>query len=165
MATTEERIVSTTLSSAPPGAARAAQAGEDAPKKKSKLKRVLVLVLVLALVGGGAWWFLLRGDGKPEAPAKPEKGAVMAVDPININLADGHYLKLAFALQLSKDVKEDPDPSQALAIAIDQLSGQSMSRLAKPEERRKAVETLTAAIEKAYGEDVIDLYPTTMVMQ
>jgi flagellar protein FliL len=154
-----------TLTAATAGAGAAgAAAGEDGAKK-SKKKLFLVLPLVLALLAGAAWFFLLRGSDEPAKKEEPKPGAVVALDSININLADGHYLKLAFALQLSKDVKEDPDPSQALAIAIDQLSGQSMSRLAKPEERRKAVETLTAAIEKAYGEDVIDLYPTTMVMQ
>jgi flagellar FliL protein len=165
MATTEERIVSTTLSSAPPGATKAGpDAGDAAPKKKGKRKLVVVLVLVLAL-GGGGWFFFLRGGGGPSEPKKPEKGAVLAVDAVSINLADGHYLKLGFALQLTKAAKEAPDPSQALAIAIDQFSGQSMAKLSKPEERRKAVETLTEAVEKAYEDEVMDLYPTTMVMQ
>lgn len=160
MALTEERIVSTTLSAGP--AARVAEdVGGDRPKK-SKLKLVIALVLVLAVGGGGVWFFVLRG---PSTPKAPEKGAVMAVDPININLADGHYLKLGFALQLRKGAKADLDPSQALAIAIDQLSGQPMDKLARTPDRRKAVDTLKQAIEKAYGEDVIDLYPTTLVMQ
>ena len=168
MALTEERIVSApTLSSAPPGGARATQdaggAAGETKAKKPKLKKLIVLVLLLAVIGGAAWFFLLRGGSS--APKQPEKGAVMAVDPININLADGHYLKLGFALQLSKGAKADLDPSQALAIAIDQLTGQSMDRLSRTEERRKAVETLTKSIEKAYDEEVIGLYPTTMVMQ
>ncbi len=40
-----------------------------------------------------------------------------------------------------------------------------MDKLSKTEERRKAVDDLTTAIEKAYGEEVIGLYPTTLVMQ
>ena len=158
--------MSTTLSSAPAKGGAAGQDGADeAPKKKSKLKLVIVLVLVLALAAGG-WMFLNKGkSAKKAAPKKPDKGAVLVVDPVNINLADGHYLKLSFALQLAKKVKEQPDPSQALSIAIDQFSGQSMSTLEKPAERRKAVTKLTKAVEEAYGEDVIDLYPTTLVMQ
>ena len=121
------------------------------------------MVLVVAAAGAG-WFFLLKPDGSKE-PKKPELGAVLPVDPININLDGGHYLKLGFSLQLKKGVKENPDPSQALAIAIDQFTGQSMTVLSQPGARRKAVATLTEAIEHAYGEDVIDLYPTTLVMQ
>jgi flagellar FliL protein len=167
MAMTEERIVSaTTLSSAPGGSRVGTDAGgAGEPKaKKPKLKKLLVMVVLLAVAGGAAWFFLLRPGGSG-APKEPEKGAVVAIDPININLADGHYLKLGFALQLSKGAKAELDPSEALSIAIDQLTGQSMERLTKTEERRKAVDTLTAAIEKAYGEEVIGLYPTTLVMQ
>ena len=165
MAMTEERIVSaTTLTSAPAGGAKAGQeAGGETKSKKPKLKKLLVLVVLLAVVGGAVWFFLLRGG--PSTPKAPEKGAVVAIEPININLADGHYLKLGFALQLSKGAKADLDTSQALSIAIDQLTGQSMDQLSKTAERRKAVETLTKAIEKAYGEEVIGLYPTTLVMQ
>ncbi len=159
--------MSTTVTAAPPGA-KAAPEGEAKGKKKKKggkLKKIIVVVLVLAIAGGGAWFFLLKPKGAPKPPPKPEKGAVLAVDAVNINLADGHYLKLGFALQLTKDSHETPDPSQALAIAIDQFSGQSMEKLSKPEERRKAIETLTKAVEKAYEHEVMDLYTTTMVMQ
>ncbi|GAB3598197.1 hypothetical protein GCM10027446_27890 [Angustibacter peucedani] len=157
--------MSTTLTAAPPGSGTAGADAGDAPKKKGKLKLVVVAVLVLALAGGGAWFFVLKPKGGPAEPKKPEKGAVLAVDPVSINLADGHYLKLGFGLQLTKSVKEEPDPSHALAIAIDMFSGQSMAKLAKTEERRKAVEALTKAIEEAYEGDVMDLYPTTLVMQ
>jgi flagellar FliL protein len=160
MNTTEERVVSISAT-----AGAAAPAAEE-PKKKSKKKTVLVLVLVVALAAAGAWFFLLKP--KPSAAAEkkaPELGEVLPVDPININLDGGHYLKLAFSLQLKKGVKEGPDPSRALAIAIDQFSGQSMERLGQPAERRKQVKAFTKAVEEAYGEDVIDLYPTTLVMQ
>jgi flagellar FliL protein len=158
---TEERVVSSIRSSAPAGAQAAVP--ETPEKKKSTLKLLIVAVLVLA-AGGAAWFFLLKPDGAKE-PKKPEAGIVVPVEPININLDGGHYLKFAFSLQLKKGVKENPDPSHALAIAIDQFSGQSMSVLSQPAARRKAIATFTEAVEKAYGEDVIDLYPTTLVMQ
>jgi flagellar FliL protein len=166
MAITEERIVSaTTLTSATGGQTAQGAAAGEGKTKKPKLKKLLVLVVLVAVAGGAAWFFLLRGDSASAAPKKPEKGAVVPIDPININLADGHYLKLGFALQLKKGAKAELDPSEALSIAIDQLTGQSMERLSKTAERRKAVDTLTTAIEKAYGEEVIGLYPTTLVMQ
>jgi flagellar FliL protein len=158
---TEERVVSRIRSSGPATGAQAAAPEE--PKRKSRVKLLVIVVMVLAAAGAG-WFFLLKPDGSKK-PEKPEAGVVVPVDPININLDGGHYLKFAFSLQLKKGVKENPDPSQALAIAIDQFSGQSMTLLSQPASRRKAIATFTEAVEKAYGEDVIDLYPTTLVMQ
>lgn len=158
----------TTLTSAPAGAPTAqsgAGAAGGAKAKKPKLKKLLAVVVLLAVVGAAGWFFLLRGGASSATPKPAEKGVVVPIEPININLADGHYLKLGFALQLKKGAKAELDPSEALSIAIDQLTGESMDKLSKTAERRKAVENLTAAIEKAYGEDVIGLYPTTLVMQ
>lgn len=168
MAVTEERIMSTTIAAAPQagaapkGDAKGAAAEGGAPKK-SKKKLLVVAVLVLALGGGGAWFFLLRG-GSSE-PKAPEAGAVLALDSITINLADGRYLKLGMSLQLIKDVAEEPDGSLALDIAIDQLSGQPMARLVSTEGRRKAKERLVEEIEKAYDEEVMGVNLTEYVMQ
>src|SRR3954451_3941068 len=96
---TEERVVSSIRSSAPAGA-QAAVPETPEKKKKSKLKLLIVAVLVLA-AGGAAWFFLLKPDGAKE-PKKPEAGFVVPVEPININLDGGHYLKFAFSLQLKK---------------------------------------------------------------
>jgi flagellar FliL protein len=162
MTTTEERVVSITANA---GAAAATAGAPAAEPKKSKKKLLIIAVLVLALGGAGAWFFVLKPKPAAGAEKKPELGEVIPVDPININLAGGHYLKLSFSLQLKKGVKEAPDPSKALAIAIDQFSGQSMERLGTPAERRKQVSAFTKAVEEAYPEAVIDLYPTTLVMQ
>src|SRR4051794_27842952 len=161
MNTTEERVVSI---SPPTAAAQAATTGAEEPKK-SKKKLLLVGVLVVALAAAGAWFFVLKPKPSAAAEKKPELGQVVPVEAININLTGGHYLKLAFSLQLKKGVKEGPDPSRALALAIDQFSGQSMDRLGQPVERRRQIKAFTKAVEEAYGEDVIDLYPTTLVMQ
>ncbi len=149
-----------------PAAAKggATDGAKDAPKK-SKLKLIIIAVVVVALVGGGGWFFLLKGDGKPKAAPAPEKGIVLPVDPININLTGGHYLKLGFALQLTKKVKESPDPSEALSLAIDQFSGARMDDLSKATDRREALEKLNKAVVKAYPDEVMDVYATTFVMQ
>jgi flagellar FliL protein len=164
--------MSTPTLTATPGAGAAgaaAGAGEDGAKKSKKLL-VIVLPLVLALVGGAVWFFLLRGgDSEPAAKEKPKPGAVVALDSININLADGHYLKLKLALQASADVAEAPDGSKAQGIAGDQLTGMNMAVLQTAKGRERAQGKLTAAIVKAYTEEdtetVIDVYYPEFVSQ
>jgi flagellar FliL protein len=166
MAEQLERRMSTTTATATKAAKGAAGAddGGEAPKK-SKKKLVIAAVLVV-VIAAAAWFFLLGGKGGGEEKVEePVPGAVLVVEPININLADGHYLKFGFGLQLIEKVAHEPDSSQALALAIDQLSGASMKKLSDPEGRRKAMEKLAKSVEKAYHHDVIDLYPTTFVMQ
>src|SRR5437764_292294 len=95
---TQERIMSSTLTAAPGTAGATGAAAGEGPAKKSK-KLLIVVPLVLALVAGAAWFFLLRGNGEPAKKAEPKPGVVVTLDSVNINLADGHYLKLKLALQ------------------------------------------------------------------
>lgn len=156
--------MSTTTTARPGGAKDGA---EEAPKK-SKKKLIIIAVVVVVAIAAAAWFFLLRGGG--EAGEKPvvEKGVVLPVEPININLADGHYLKLGFAMQLPLEGggHGDPDPSEALSIAIDQFSGVQMKHLSDAKHRREAIEKLNEAIVHAYEDHhVMEVYPTTFVMQ
>src|SRR3954465_14520478 len=151
---TQERIMSSTLTPAPgtAGAAGAAAGEGGGPAKKSK-KMLVVVPLLVALVAGAAWFFLLRGSGEPAKKPGAKPGAVVALDSVNINLADGHYLKLKLALQASADVKEGPDGSKAQSIAGDQLTGADMAALQTAKGRRLVQARLTHAIVKAYTEE------------
>jgi flagellar FliL protein len=166
----QERIMSTpTLTAAPGTAGAAGAAGEGGPAKKSK-KLLLVGALVLALAAGAVWFFLLRGDSSaPEEKPEPTPGAVVTLDSVNINLADGHYLKLKLSLLASADVKEAPDGSKAQGIAGDQLTGADMATLQTAKGRRLAQSKLTHAIVKAYVEEeketVIDVFYPEFVSQ
>ena len=158
-----------TLTAAPGTAGAAGAAGEGGPAKKSK-KLLLVGALVLALAAGAVWFFLLRGDSSAaEEKVEPVPGAVITLDSVNINLADGHYLKLKIALQASADVHEAPDGSKAQGIAGDHLTGADIAVLQTPKGRRLAQTKLTHAIVKAYEEDhhetVIDVYYPEFVSQ
>ena len=84
------------------------------PKKSKKKLLIIVLVAVLALGGGGAYLFLGKGGGEPAAAPAPEKGAVLTIDPVSLNLAEGHYLRLGLALQLTDEGRrtEVPDTSR-----------------------------------------------------
>ena len=75
-----------------------------APAKKSRTKLFLVVgVLVLLLgVGGFLAKGLLGGSSAPEPDPRTVAGKVETLSPMTLNLADGRYLKLTLALQLSK---------------------------------------------------------------
>jgi flagellar FliL protein len=160
----DRRIMATSLSTVRPGAPGAAGDGDVTPEKKKKSKKKLIIVLVLVLVLGGAG-YVLKGRGGAKGPAKPQPGPVLALDSVNLNLADGHYLKLDIALQTTKKAPSDIDGSQALDLAVSQFSGMGMDQLAVPAKREAAKKALLTAIEKAYPDEVMDIYFTEFVMQ
>ncbi len=150
------------------------KAAEAAPKKKSKLLMIIIIAVVaLGATGGGAY-FLLKGDDSEAAAAAeeehPEPGEVVKVDAVTINLADGHYLKLGFALQMTEEAgEEEVDTAEALDLAIDQYTGMEVAELESEKGREKAKAELLEKIEKAYNvEDkhlVMGIYFTSFVTQ
>jgi flagellar protein FliL len=139
-------------------------------KKPRNKKKLIVIALVVALVGFGGYTKFLK---KPGPPGPPEPGVVLALDPITLNLADGHFLKLTLALQFTAAASAggghgggaEPDGSQALDIAIDQLSNKRIAELNSSAARNKAKEKLLHAIEEAYHHEVMDIYFKEFVMQ
>lgn len=135
--------------------------GQEQPPKKSR-KKLLVIALVLLLAGAGVAFFLLKPAPK-EAPA-PKPGEVVALDPIQVNLAGGHYLKIGIALQLTAGAKE-AEGSKALDATIDLFSGKSMDQLALPEQREKLKKSLGETLTEEYEGEVMGVYFTDFVTQ
>jgi flagellar FliL protein len=141
-------------------------AKDGAPKSK---KKKLMIIGAVLLVAGAAYMFVLKP--KPAATGEPEPGMVVKLDPLTLNLEGGHYLKLSMALQFTAagsagaTVKDAPDGSKALDLAIAQLSNRKIAELNTAQAREAAKKTLLTAIEKAYKNDVMDLYFTEFVMQ
>jgi flagellar FliL protein len=133
--------------------------GAEPAKKGGKKKLLIMLVAVLA-IGGAAYWFVLR----PHPAAAPKPGEVVKLDPIQVNLASGHYLKIGIALQLTQGATE-VDGSQALDATIQLFSGRDMAQLTKPSQREKLKHELEASLEKRYDGDVMDVYLTDFVTQ
>jgi flagellar protein FliL len=137
--------------------------------KKSK-KKLLIIVLVLVLAGAGAYMMLGKSK-KAAAPVAPVKGTVLALDSITMNLADGRFLKLGMALQFTQEGSVSGeghaalDGSQALDLAIAQLSNKPIISLNSAAARFQAKEKLVKAITKAYDGAVMDVYFTEFVMQ
>src|SRR3954462_6437611 len=126
--------------------------GEAAPKKGGK-KKLIIILLALVLLGGGGggayfMFFAKKGESKPVA------GAVVALEAITINLADGHYLKGRIALQATDSAGEEVDGSKALDILIAQFSNKSVAELSSNTAREEARKALEAKVWKAYDHEV-----------
>ena len=140
-----------------------APAEAPAEPKSGRKKKLLLGVVVLLVVGAAAWFLVLEpSDAAAEAP---EPGAVVTLESINLNLADGRYLKLGLALQATATAQGDIDGAKALDLAISQLSGRSVQELSSAEAREQAKGALRKAVDKAYQHEVMDVYFTEFVMQ
>lgn len=132
--------------------------GEDA--KKGKLKLVLIALVVLAVAGAATWFLVL----KPSAPEAPKPGEVVTLDPLQVNLAAGHYLRIGVALQLTEDAHE-VDGSKALDAVIDVFSGLELSEVTRPKQRETLRHELEERLHERYHGDVMEVYFTEFVTQ
>jgi flagellar protein FliL len=144
----------------------------EAPKKSKKMLMIIVIALVVLGGGGAGAFFMLKSDpAEAAAEEKPVKGAVVAMDSaLTINLADGHYLKLAFTLQATEEAGEvEVDNAEAIDIAIDQYTGMEIAELETEKGRTTAKKELLEKIEKVYNVDdkhiIMDIYFTQFVTQ
>lgn len=142
----------------------------ETPKKSKKMLMIIVIALVVLGGGGAGAFFMLKGDSA-EAAEKPVKGAVVTMEnALTINLAEGHYLKLGFALQATEEAgDEEIDMSEAIDLAIDQYTGMEIAELETTKGRDAAKAELLEKIEKVYNvEDkhiIMDIYFTQFVTQ
>lgn len=169
---TEQLVVATGKPKigARPVPATAVEPEKGAGGKKGKSKKKLVLiVLVLLLVGGAAYFFLLKpkapADGATAVEPPPEPGAVLVIEPISLNLADGHYLRLGLGLQLTADAAEEPDTARALDQAVALFSGRAVDEVGSPEGREALQAELVDLLDEAYEGEVMDVYFMDYVTQ
>lgn len=131
-----------------------------AAPKKSKKKLVIAVVAVLLLGGAGYWFFLKPTD----AEASPKPGEVVTLDAIQINLEDGHYLRVGLALQLTESA-HDLDGSQALDATIDLFSGREIKEVTTAKTRNRLKAELENELSHLYHGDVMGVYFTDFVTQ
>lgn len=164
---------------------KAAPTAEAAPAKSGGLLRTVVIVFLLIGIAGIGYVIGGRGGAAPAAPAAADeaaaaaeaekeaeaekKGPIVEMEPINVNLAEGHYLRIAVALGLSSEVKlkepEEFDKAAASDVVLGTFSGMAMADLTSAEGREKAREHLLEALEPHYGTEVVHVYFTEFVMQ
>lgn len=150
--------------------------------KAGKVKAI-GLAVAFAALGAVLGPKLLGGGGSAPAGAAEdtttttEAGPVVVLDPITLNLADGHLLKVGLALELSAEGggegegegPADDDPTKgyakALDAAIDVLGDQTMGSLGAAGGRDAAKEGLEAALHDLYHGEVVGVYFHEFVMQ
>lgn len=145
--------MSTTTTAPPDGATPETTGG-------GKLKKILILAVLVAVVGGAVWFLVL----KPKPVEAPTPGEVVALEPIQINLAGGHYLRIGVALQLTEKATE-ADGSKALDATISVFSGLPMDELVQPKQRDNLKKELIEKLEHLYEGEVMDAYFTEFVTQ
>ncbi|GAA4810503.1 flagellar basal body-associated protein FliL [Nocardioides caeni] len=131
-----------------------------ADAKSSKVRTIGIAVLVLGLAAGAAWYFMLRPSGETE----PKPGEVVALEPIQVNLAGGHYLRLGMALQLVEGAHE-VDGSKALDAAITVFSGRPVGEVNKAESREHLRHELNEVLHERYHDEVMEVLFTEFVTQ
>lgn len=135
----------------------------EAPAKGGKKKLLLVAIVALVAAAAGGWFFLMpHGDAAAEEPVP---GAIVALDPLAVNLAGGGYLKIGIALQLTEEASagEELDGTKANDLIISQFSQAQPADVTGAREALK--EALRAKIVEAYEGAVMDIYYLEYVTQ
>ena len=170
----------------------------DAPAKRGGQGNLIpAMIVAVGLLGGG--FFMGKspaappaaqahaeekhGEEKKDHKAEPEAkeeathGPVQNLEPITLNLADGHFLKIGLALQLAEaeggghGAAEELPSAKALDIAISLLGEHSMDDLASPKARELVKKELSKRVSAAYLDPVtheplvMKVYFTEFVMQ
>jgi flagellar FliL protein len=147
---------------------------EKEEKKKGGKKKLLIIIIVAAVVvlgggGVGAYFAFFAHSGEENAHPEPTPSAVVVAEAITVNLADGHYLKIAIALQTTTNAVEAVDTSKALDIVISQFSNLEVAELSTNKQREAEKAELTEKVVKAYTEEkleyVMAVYFTEFVIQ
>lgn len=146
-------------------APRDTPAPEPEPVKKSRAPWIIIGVLVAAIVAGAAYFLLvLKDDGAPAAPPAPVAGEMVTIESINVNLAEGRYLRIGLGVQLT-DEAHDFDPTKAKDAVIALFSGRPVDEVTSAEGRVQLKGELTTTLAELYEGDVMAVYLTDFVTQ
>src|SRR5689334_25001023 len=139
--------------------------GKDAGSKpRRKLSKKVLIIVLVVLAAGGFFGYKTLMPAKAEAP-KP--GDVVSLDPMTLNLANGHYLKVAVGIELvlGKATADQFATSHAAQLLIAEFSDRTVASLSSNKSRDRLMKKLTADIKKAYPDEVYQVYLTQFVTQ
>lgn len=159
---------------------------------KGGSKRLIIIVVICLVIGGAGFVVGGRLSGGAEVEAADEEeeveeaeeviGHIVDLEPVNVNLADGRYLRIAVALGLSEHVGADEEggggghggggdeeisfeTAPASDLVVTTFSGRLFDDLSTHDGRESARHDLLEGLENYYGEDVLTVLFTEFVMQ
>jgi flagellar FliL protein len=143
-----------------------AKAAEEEPKAKGGLlknKKFLLLLVLVLVVGGAAYKMLMPAP----PPGPPKAGDTVVLDPLTLNLTDGHYLQVSVAVQLvqGKATKDKFETSPADQLIINEFSNRTVASLSSDAAREKSLTQLKKGMDKEYPGAVFKLFYTKFVTQ
>jgi len=111
------------------------------------MKKVLILLLVVAMVAGGGGLFYVVQKGKKNEQKTATSFEIMELEPVVINLSDGHYIRIAIALGYTGDESELKNKLPAINdVLITTVGAMSSKELISPEGKELLKENLLLKI-------------------
>jgi flagellar FliL protein len=141
---------------------------DEAEGQKRWTKKKLLLIagpLLLVAIVAAVYVLFLKPSSSGPKKIVHTPGIIVTVDPITVNLAGGHFLKLGMALQADKSAPADVSGAKALDLAIELFSNKTIAELSTKDGRDKAKEKLVEQVTEAYDNEVYDIYFTEFVYQ
>ncbi len=170
--------MSTTEAPTAPGdeAVEAEPPSEGKKGKKAKGKRSNVLPALIGAGGLVVGGFLMKPSSAPaateEAAAEEEAvpGELVALEPMTLNLSDGHYLRLGVALELiegveAKEFEESGATNRFRDLIIDRAADLTSGEVATPDGRDQLKSTLRDGGHELFEEEFFEIYLTELVVQ
>lgn len=154
---------------------------EDAAPTQRRSKAGIAVPVACLAVGALLGPKFLGGEeaaqaGATDAAVEEESpvslGAVVVLDPVRVNLADGRVLEVGVALQLAYGAQqpspEDDDPTRGRAreldAVLDTFGRSTMAELVSPTGRDEVRARLVERLSELTDGDVVDVYFHRFVM-
>lgn len=161
---------------------------KDTDKEGGKKSPLPIIVIGVVMLGGGYFvGGMMSGGSEPvpvadageeaESDEPKELGHLEALEAVNVNLAEGHFLRIAVTLEIHSHEEESSGDGHgatetvefatapAADLVLTTFSGREMAELSSSEGREAARHELLEKVIEKYGEKVTSLYFTEFVMQ
>lgn len=161
---------------------------KDQDKESGKKSLLPIVIIGVVMLGGGYFVGGMMSGGSEPVPVaeasdeveaveeKAELGHLEALDAVNVNLQNGHFLRIAVTLEIHSDDESSgdshgADDAEAFATApaadlvLTTFSGRDMEELSLVDGREALRQELLEKVIEKYGEKVTSLYFTEFVMQ
>ena len=131
------------------------------------MKKVWILLLVVATVAGGGVLFYVIQEGKKDEQKTAASFKIMELEPVVINLSDGHYIRIAIALGYTGEESELKNKLPAVNdVLITTVGAMSSKELISPEGKELLKENLLLKINSVLsGVQVRNIFYREFIVQ